>query len=354
MRTSKIVLSGSMALLVGCQAVPGADEHGPDADGATDRVQQALSWDHVTARITASDATVVPRSAPAESTWHATLSEDGRDHYIVEQSVKQVGDGNARHAPMSKLISQNDPDCDGGTCLKFTGFGTNYGDYPPPGVNDRIEVEVLSGDQPGGMPLNEWRYLRFFLLVSPATQPPPAGQDIIIAQTWQIHYGPNWRAPAFKISLRPGLKLQFTYYNDDIESYDGGVPVYAPHNFHEEPIVTGRWMSFHIAMKAVPKPASGTGPLGAIMIWKNAGTNYVPKIDQFLINPNNKEFNWGYRPVGANAAGTACVAAENCVTGLFTQRLGIYRNDSVAVGSFLSFKIDSVKITTDENYMPGY
>jgi len=242
----------------------------------------------VTARITASDASIVPRSALIHETWHGTLQEDGRDHYIVEQSVSEVSEGNARHAPISELISGNDPDCDGGTCLKFTGYGTNYGDHPPRGGNDRIEVEVLGGDQPGGMPLNEWRYLRFFILVSPATQAPPPGQDIIIAQTWQIHGGAPSLPPAFKISLRAGLQLQFTYYRDEMVN---GNPGYVGHTFHTEPIVAGSWMSFHLAMKAVPKPASGSGPLGAIMIWKNAGTNYVPAIDQFLINPNDKEFN---------------------------------------------------------------
>jgi hypothetical protein len=352
MRTLGPTLLVSLGFLVACEGAPLPGDEAGGGGEVTGRVQQALSWDHVTARITSSDATVVPRSAASDSTWHATLQEDGRDHRIVEQAVSDVGDGNARHAPFSELIAR-DADCDGGTCLKFSGYGTNYGDHAPRGTNDRIEVEVSTGDQPGGMPLNEWRYLRFFLLVSPATQPPPPGQDIIIAQTWQLHNGPNWRAPAFKISLRAGLKLEFTYYNDEISGYENGIPVYAPHTFHEEPIVTGSWMSFHLAMKAVPKPVSGTGPLGAIMIWKNAGLNYVPQIDQYLINADNKEFNWGYRQVGTDASG-ACAVTANCVRGLFTQRLGIYRNDSAAQGSFVSFKVDSVKITTDEAFMPGY
>lgn len=328
-------VSAGLLLLTGC-----ATESGEP----TATLTSPLSWTNVVGRITA-DGMQTETFFPLNdlSTHHGNLLEDSRAYKVVEEKPIDGIYYNTRHEPISSLVVHRDldncPQSADHSCLSFTGWESDY-----PGKVDRIEVQVADEENPDCMQLGAWRYFRFDLKIERNTVDPSLGDsNVNISQMWQSHSGPAWKLPALAIELRgraPGvtapdetLSLHFTAQNDD-----GGIDVY------DGAIVPGTWSRWFIVMKPNPLPvAPASGPIGAIMIWRDKPLDWVPTT---VGNPplnSLRELYWGYRPTPPGA--------ESPVTSKLVTRVGIYRNGSDA--KLVRFKMDNIKLTTDEANLPG-
>jgi hypothetical protein len=326
------------------------------------RAVQPLSWTNVVGRLTAANASV--EDVPDESKHTHDWVEDGRRYAIDENSPL------ARHRLPSTLWLRGDGsppgnDCIHGDCISFIGYGW-------PGTacttcagalhdNDRLEITLSDSAGPDALRIDQWRYVRFYLFVDPATRPQVQSQGAVILQVWQDHNTRFAMLPPFAIHLNNSaagddfVDLQFRARHDVPCPEDSEQEIcYSPSPpFHTETLRKGDWYNFHLALK--PQPAVPGAPRGAIQVWMQRGLQFAFDPSVPPRNDANKQFYWGYHPTNVSPDGNFCTVGleDRCVKPRFDVRVGFYRPSGANGVALTVMRMDSVKMTKSASAMPG-